>query len=709
MATVEISPHHENVLAELLADDEDIVDYEPDDQGSNEEIDGNHKDGLTDTSKPSQVSIETLDGERRRRRSESEDEVENERSRQIKRLKHCEKLKHNDYKKRDSKDADRELLKTRHTSNRKEQTYSTRSTLIASSKKEENVTSFRIKRSDIASDHLRLKGDSSRPRGTEMLSSRNKGSHSEDLKPVSREKGHPSTIVLTKKLILDEREIENGHRDRFPRKGWPIITGPYMHHNALQKDMHPAVFSKESHRNSLKEDAEAKTQSKTDYLKSFKAKNSGPILQDMRQKSSKSTENASSDNSRRTHPDQDRIAHESKEESSQPQRGPEEKAVKNRIPRSADPNYKEASTNRTYPPQDRRSETLDSQSEEFPKEVFKRDEPSRKNETDSNLLSNIGTHRSIKQDTNCREPNETRPNDSLNGKIETDQSNTIKANGKSESRYFIIKSHNYQNVQKSQTDGVWATQPMNASILSEAFKTSERIILIFSVNESRHFQGYCMMTSDVGTVKHTSWTRVNESSLGGNFQVRWLKIGNLPFEKTVHIRNPWNDSKPVKISRDGQELPVSIGAKLCDLFNELPEGVSVVPDIGVDAKNKFDNRGKSRRFDSSGISERYKPYETLTRGVRSERALRGRAQLLPMEIERSRLVRELHPREYSRMMPQTGGFGTPHGQYPPFPPFQGHLTMPPRTWQGPFGSHLPHPGQITHHNRVPNFDRNNRR
>jgi len=35
-------------------------------------------------------------------------------------------------------------------------------------------------------------------------------------------------------------------------------------------------------------------------------------------------------------------------------------------------------------------------------------------------------------------------------------------------------------------------------------------------------------------------------------QFKLFFSGNLPFEKTVHIRNPWNENKPVKISRDGQ-------------------------------------------------------------------------------------------------------------------------------------------------------------
>ncbi|RUS29726.1 hypothetical protein BC938DRAFT_480315 [Jimgerdemannia flammicorona] len=121
-------------------------------------------------------------------------------------------------------------------------------------------------------------------------------------------------------------------------------------------------------------------------------------------------------------------------------------------------------------------------------------------------------------------------------------------------RYFIIKSANFDNVQRSQRD------------------KTECVILIFSVNGSQHFQGYATMTSGVGAVKYDKWTNISESSLGGTFRVRWLKIANLPFERTNNIYNSLNDNKPVKRSRDGQELPSPIGATLCRLFDEVPEG-----------------------------------------------------------------------------------------------------------------------------------------
>ncbi|KAL8946887.1 MAG: hypothetical protein Q9222_006772, partial [Ikaeria aurantiellina] len=59
-----------------------------------------------------------------------------------------------------------------------------------------------------------------------------------------------------------------------------------------------------------------------------------------------------------------------------------------------------------------------------------------------------------------------------------------------DSRYFMIKSWNAENVEAAQRDCIWATQPKNLDVLTEAFNTCRNVILFFSVNNSRAFQGY---------------------------------------------------------------------------------------------------------------------------------------------------------------------------------------------------------------------------
>ncbi|KAK5191062.1 hypothetical protein LTR16_007665, partial [Cryomyces antarcticus] len=69
-------------------------------------------------------------------------------------------------------------------------------------------------------------------------------------------------------------------------------------------------------------------------------------------------------------------------------------------------------------------------------------------------------------------------------------------------RYFMIKSFNYDNVEASQRDGIWATQERNAAVLTEAFNTCRHVILCFSVNKSMGFQGYVseMISSATATL-----------------------------------------------------------------------------------------------------------------------------------------------------------------------------------------------------------------
>ncbi|KAG6788404.1 hypothetical protein POTOM_004470 [Populus tomentosa] len=136
-------------------------------------------------------------------------------------------------------------------------------------------------------------------------------------------------------------------------------------------------------------------------------------------------------------------------------------------------------------------------------------------------------------------------------------------------RYFIIKSLNHHNIQLSIENGIWATQVRNEPILEEAFHNSGRVILIYSVNMSGFFQGYAQMISSVGWRHDNLWSEGSGKSnpWGRSFKVKWLRLNDLPFQKTLHLKNPLNDYKPVKISRDCQELPEDIGEALCELID----------------------------------------------------------------------------------------------------------------------------------------------
>lgn len=61
---------------------------------------------------------------------------------------------------------------------------------------------------------------------------------------------------------------------------------------------------------------------------------------------------------------------------------------------------------------------------------------------------------------------------------------------------------------------------------------------------------------------------LSAKALGGVFKVDWICRKELPFTSTLHLYNPWNDGKQVKIGRDGQEIEPRVAEELCRLFPE---------------------------------------------------------------------------------------------------------------------------------------------
>lgn len=64
-------------------------------------------------------------------------------------------------------------------------------------------------------------------------------------------------------------------------------------------------------------------------------------------------------------------------------------------------------------------------------------------------------------------------------------------------------------------------------------------------------------------------------NLGSCFGLEWRRLYDLPFSETEFLKNPLNEDKPVKISRDGQELLPDIGQELVRLFEEGAERAGV--------------------------------------------------------------------------------------------------------------------------------------
>ncbi|KAH9288169.1 hypothetical protein KI387_032286 [Taxus chinensis] len=156
------------------------------------------------------------------------------------------------------------------------------------------------------------------------------------------------------------------------------------------------------------------------------------------------------------------------------------------------------------------------------------------------------------------------------------------------SRYFVVKSSNKENLELSVQGGMWATQRNNEAKLNEAFDSCDNVILIFSINRTRHFQGCAKMTSKIGGfVGGGGWKHAHGSAhYGRNFSLKWLKLCELSFHKTRHLRNPYNENLPVKISRDCQELEASIGEQLASLLYLEPDSELMAIACDVESKRE---------------------------------------------------------------------------------------------------------------------------
>lgn len=137
-------------------------------------------------------------------------------------------------------------------------------------------------------------------------------------------------------------------------------------------------------------------------------------------------------------------------------------------------------------------------------------------------------------------------------------------------RYFIMRSMYVRNIQISAAKGIWATSLGNSQRLRQAFNDVNHIILIFSATESRNFQGYGKMLCEPDDLLFPGIWGDLSCRLSANFRVHWIKQCTVPLSHADHIKNPQNEDLPVRRCRDGQELPSSVGERLCRFLWQQP-------------------------------------------------------------------------------------------------------------------------------------------
>ncbi|KAJ7152283.1 YT521-B-like domain-containing protein [Mycena crocata] len=69
---------------------------------------------------------------------------------------------------------------------------------------------------------------------------------------------------------------------------------------------------------------------------------------------------------------------------------------------------------------------------------------------------------------------------------------------------------------------------------------------------------------NVGEESDDGRAGTREEGWGKEFRLDWLCTEHLSFQRTRHLRNPWNHNREVKVSRDGTELEPSVGQSLLE-------------------------------------------------------------------------------------------------------------------------------------------------
>ncbi|XP_067643002.1 YTH domain-containing protein 1 [Eurosta solidaginis] len=230
--------------------------------------------------------------------------------------------------------------------------------------------------------------------------------------------------------------------------------------------------------------------------------------------------------------------------------------------------------------------------------------------------------------------------------------------------FFLIKSNNADNVAIAKNKNIWATLPQNEANLNQAFKESRNVLLIFSVNESGKFAGFARMGAQSRRdLPHPAWVlppSISPKALGGIIELDWICRKELSFNCTSHLYNTWNESKPVKIGRDGQEIEPKVGAELCRLFPE-DEKIEMTPIL-----RKSKEAAKLMR--EKGVRVSYRPPRSLsTRGSRGGGSSGGYLSYRPSDRRISSSGGGGGPIRHRR------GFGVPPHRPYKLPP----LGMPP--------------------------------
>jgi len=175
-------------------------------------------------------------------------------------------------------------------------------------------------------------------------------------------------------------------------------------------------------------------------------------------------------------------------------------------------------------------------------------------------------------------------------------------------------------------------------------------------------------------ISSSVWTEVGSKELTKNFKVEWLKLAEIDFTNTLHLKNPLNSNKPVKISRDGQELPSDVAIQLINLIDAQPNSKEISKQSFDISKEKYNRESRVPRDTDRSVTV-HTPRSDLRY---HDRERRRDFDLLDMTYEDYLKSVKLHSvRGFTSSYLPVGPFPYPDIRLSPYIPF-----IPPRQFYG---------------------------
>ncbi|KAL4511862.1 hypothetical protein ABPG72_012707 [Tetrahymena utriculariae] len=157
-------------------------------------------------------------------------------------------------------------------------------------------------------------------------------------------------------------------------------------------------------------------------------------------------------------------------------------------------------------------------------------------------------------------------------------------------RFFQMKAYQWEAIKAGVLYGTWSTSIDQNILLDQAFceaKGKYPIILFFSINQSKSFQGVAIMKSRVNPQwRQDVWDGTKKFQ--GLFFIEWIYVQHILSTEFKGILNSLNFNKPVINQRNGQEINYEAGIQMLEVFMKQSQSKRIDHDYIWNTLIQFD-------------------------------------------------------------------------------------------------------------------------